>query len=65
MGRKTFDSLPRKPLRDRVNIVLSRGGPHIVDLKVKYKVEACNSLEKALTLAAERWPDQTHFISGS
>ena len=28
MGRKTWDSLPKKPLPDRCNIIISRQGEH-------------------------------------
>ena len=53
MGRKTWESLPEKsrPLKDRVNIVLSRG---YADVPVGVLV--VNSLEDALS---ELWHDET------
>ncbi|MBO9710780.1 MAG: dihydrofolate reductase [Caulobacter sp.] len=49
MGRKTWDSLPRKPLPGRMNLVLSRDG----SFDPKGAV-ACESLLEALQMAKEQ-----------
>ena len=46
MGRKTWDSLPRKPLPGRRNIIISRN----VDFPVE-SAETARSVDEALTLA--------------
>jgi dihydrofolate reductase len=49
MGRKTWDSLPKKPLPGRLNLVLSRDGtfePH--------GAVACEHFEEALEMAREQ-----------
>lgn len=41
MGRETFESLPgKRPLKDRVNIVLSKN--------LEYEAQACNNTEKSM-----------------
>lgn len=55
MGRKTYDSLPFKPLKDRLNIVLSRSaevGPGVVTV---------SSLEQAFKVAQ---PCEKCFVIG-
>lgn len=42
MGRKTWDSLPKKPLMGRINVVISKSTPFIPDVIV------CTSLEQAI-----------------
>lgn len=49
MGRKTWDSLPRKPLPGRLNIVLTRDKSFEADGAV-----ACESFEEALEIAREQ-----------
>ena len=52
MGRKTWDSLPRKPLPGRMNIVLSQDGsfePH--------QAVVCESFLEALQMAKEQAAD--------
>jgi dihydrofolate reductase len=46
MGRKTFDSLPKGPLPNRANIVLSRQTDLTID-----GATVCSSLEEALQLS--------------
>lgn len=48
MGRKTFESLGRRPLPGRENIVLSAS-----PLDVSAEVKVCHSLEDALTVASK------------
>ena len=56
MGRKTFDSLPKGPLKNRTNIVVTRNK----DLKIDGAI-VCHSLDEAIKKA----PDGTEiFIIG-
>ena len=52
MGRRTWDSLPKKPLPGRVNIVLSRDGA----FEPKDAL-VCDRLEEALSIAREQATD--------
>lgn len=45
MGRRTFDSLPKRPLPNRRNIVLTRDHSYFYD-----GVEVCHSIEQAIGL---------------
>ena len=49
MGRKTWDSLPRKPLPGRTNIVLSRDGSFEPDGAI-----VCERFEEAVSIAREQ-----------
>ena len=49
MGRKTWDSLPRKPLPGRMNLVLSRDGSFEPDNAV-----VCESFMEAVQMAREQ-----------
>ncbi len=49
MGRKTWESLPRKPLRDRMNIVLSRDG----SFEPKGAIR-CDDFSEAVQIAREQ-----------
>lgn len=49
MGRKTWDSLPRKPLPGRLNVVLSRDGSFQPQGAV-----VCETFEEALDIAREQ-----------
>jgi dihydrofolate reductase len=49
MGRKTWDSLPKKPLPGRLNVVLSRDGSFEPAGAV-----VCESLDEALQIAREQ-----------
>lgn len=58
MGRKTFVSLPNaSPLKDRVNIVLTRGGFSAEGVLTAHSVEELFSL-------LERYPDREHWVIG-
>jgi dihydrofolate reductase len=52
MGRKTWDSLPKKPLPGRLNIVLSRDGSFEPDQAL-----VCESFTDALQIAREQAVD--------
>ncbi len=49
MGRKTWDSLPRKPLAGRINIVLSRDGSFAPQGAL-----ICETLDEAVQIAREQ-----------
>jgi dihydrofolate reductase len=59
MGRKTWDSLPRKPLPGRQNIVISRK----LDIPLQ-GAEAARNIEEALALAKVDHPDEIAVIGG-
>jgi dihydrofolate reductase len=52
MGRKTWDSLPKKPLPGRMNVVLSRDGSFEPDGAL-----VCETLNEALQIAREQAAD--------
>jgi dihydrofolate reductase len=52
MGRRTWDSLPKKPLPGRMNIVLSRDGSFAPDGAL-----VCESLDEAVQIAREQADD--------
>ena len=52
MGRKTWDSLPKKPLPGRLNLVLSRDGAFEPDGAV-----VCETFDEALQIAREQAAD--------
>jgi dihydrofolate reductase len=59
MGRKTWESLPKRPLPGRTNIVITRDG--------KFRAEGAlvaHSVEDALTLAAREHPNEIMVIGG-
>lgn len=63
MGRKTWDSLPKKPLPGRLNVVLSRDGSFEPQGAV-----TCESLAEAVEIArehaVEEWVDEVCVIGG-
>jgi dihydrofolate reductase len=64
MGRKTWDSLPKRPLPGRLNVVLSRDGSFAPKGAV-----VCESLDEALQIAreqaAEDGADEVCVIGGA
>ena len=52
MGRRTWDSLPRRPLPGRMNIVLSRDGSFVPEDAL-----VCESLDEAVQIAREHAAD--------
>jgi dihydrofolate reductase len=55
MGRKTWDSLPKKPLKDRLNIVISSQPKEVLgDLSIRISMEEAK-IRLALSSADEKW----------
>lgn len=63
MGRKTWDSLPRKPLPGRANFVISRSVTAAAGAYVFADVDAC--LEEACGAAVEAGVDEVCLIGGA
>lgn len=63
MGRLTWESIPenRRPLKDRLNIVITRNTAY----RVPEGVHAAESLEKALNLASQHGAENTFIIGGA
>ena len=59
MGRRTFESLPKGALPDRVNMVITRNKAYQAK-----NVELCVSLEGALVAARTKFPERETFIIG-
>lgn len=60
MGRETFESLPGKsPLKDRVNIVLTRNKSFKDD-----RLVICNSVEETLAILKQYESDNVYIIGG-
>ena len=56
MGRKTWDSLPKKPLPDRLNIIISNKIKIIDTLTISMNIEEIKSrLKRALKDQDEEW----------
>jgi Dihydrofolate reductase len=60
MGRKTWDSLPRKPLPGRTNIVLTRNGGFAAEGAL-----VARTWDQALALAARENPPEIMVIGGA
>jgi dihydrofolate reductase len=60
MGRKTWDSFPRKPLPGRTNIVITRDATWKAD-----GAAVAHSLEDALKRAESETPDEIAVIGGA
>jgi len=61
MGRKTWDSLPRKPLPDRINMIITRSP----GFRVPSGVSISTSLEEALVEAEENEQEEIFIIGGA
>ena len=61
MGRKTWESLPQRPLRNRINIVLSRNNMENLPENTYH----FNSLEKALSYGKSYRNEKIFVIGGS
>jgi len=63
MGRKTWDSIPakRKPLPDRINIVLSADSSY----EAPEGASLARSLDEALKIASERGAERIFVIGGA
>ena len=60
MGRKTWESLPRKPLPKRPNIVLTRDGKYRAD-----GAEVVTTVEAAIAAAQAHEPEEIAVIGGA
>jgi len=60
MGRKTYDSLPQKPLPSRINMVITRNPDFKAD-----GVSVNNSFEEALAVAKENEQSEIFIIGGA
>ncbi len=59
MGRKTWDSLPKKPLPNRLNIVISKSPREVLE-----DLSICIDLAEAKVRLAMAEPDEQWFIIG-
>jgi len=59
MGRKTWDSIPKKPLPGRTNIVVTRNNAFEAE-----GARVANSFDAALEIAAEENPSEIMIIGG-
>lgn len=67
MGRKTWDSLPKKPLPNRQNIVITSNAADLEFPKSMHYDESfisTDSFEAALNHSKELWPDKDVFVIG-
>lgn len=68
MGRNTWDSLPKKPLPKRYNIVITRQDPSVMikqyNLEEIDNVDFVDSISKAIRLANKRIPNREAYIIG-
>jgi dihydrofolate reductase len=53
MGRKTWESLPKRPLPGRINIVLTRDGSYIEE-KIAHGALICERFDEAVQIAREQ-----------
>jgi dihydrofolate reductase len=60
MGRRTWDSLPKKPLVDRTNIVVTRNASFAADGAV-----VAHAFDEAVALAEEERPGEIMVIGGA
>lgn len=65
MGRKTWESIPNKPLPGRMNVILSRGHVEIPKFD-EPNTSACvvNSIQKAIDVCKLERPNKDIFIIG-
>ncbi|MEW6755856.1 MAG: dihydrofolate reductase [Candidatus Latescibacterota bacterium] len=61
MGRRTFESLPRRPLPGRANLVLTRQQAYAAPAGVL----VCSSLEEAVALAREQGATRLSVLGGA
>ena len=59
MGRKTWDSLPKKPLPGRMNIVITRDANYHANGAL-----VAHSFDEAIELAAREYPGEIAIIGG-
>jgi dihydrofolate reductase len=63
MGRKTFESLDKKPLDHRDNIVVTRD---IIEYRGLYKITLCNSIDLAFKFAEsfQKYSEEKIYVIG-
>lgn len=64
MGRKTWESLPIKPLKNRNNIVVSRDPQYQPEAQISCQFELATSLTEAITMALANSGENKVFIIG-
>lgn len=63
MGRKTWESLPKKPLPDRYNIVITSQVGNYEDLS-SVNLSFVDSIHKSIRKANKKLPDKDIFVIG-
>ena len=63
MGRKTYESIPNHPLKNRVNIVIT-SNPQYQEQHPDEKIIIADSIEKAVKLASIQYNDKIAYIIG-
>lgn len=64
MGRKTWDSLPKKPLRERFNVVLTRKVQNLTSYDDREVQFEDMDLEDAITKYQNQYPDRDIWVIG-
>jgi dihydrofolate reductase len=64
MGKNTWKSIPRKPLPNRVNCILSRNHTHDTINMFDLDIEWFATLKDALTTTSKYYPAKKQFIIG-
>lgn len=64
MGRKTFESIGSKPLKERINIVVSKRLASMPSCADKVDVILVSSIEDGIHLCEQKYPHLTLFVIG-
>jgi len=68
MGRKTWDSLPKRPLPKRINIIITNNAEDYSQMRLFQQygagVLSSNDLEQAIITAHSTYPDKKVFVIG-
>ena len=64
MGRKTWDSLPLKPLPNRFNIIITKNSKHFHDFSNKNSCYMSLNLKEAINLIKDPFNNKDVFIIG-
>ena len=65
MGRKTWDSLPRKPLPNRLNIIVTRNPKHFQDFTDIKSCAMSLDLNETIDLIQDTYDKEVFIIGGS